>query len=167
MKTIRHDVFETNSSSMHSFTISDNRTTDPAKYPVLHCNGTGEYGWSGPLVDTPEALLDYSAVAMGYLYVSEDWEVEGPGKHYDIEKFNEYKEMIENVVEYFAAKGVKLVFDHPTEDGIFIPTGYIDHQSSPWSDNDCREIADMWHDPEKLFNFVFSDSTIEIDNDNH
>lgn len=171
MKTIRHNVFETNSSSCHSFTISDTRAFNPADYPTMHCNGDGEYGWSGPTVCTPHELLNYSAVAFGALYVQEDWEYDEKEQYhhsrYVVKEYDEYRDAIENVVKYFKEHGVELVFDYPTEDGVFIPTGYIDHQSGPYEDSDCRRIANLWKDPEALFNFVFSNSEIEIDNDNH
>ena len=46
--------------------------------------------------------------------------------------------------------------------------GYIDHQSSPYEDNDSAQVARWFaEDPEELFKFVFNSSYIHTDNDNH
>ena len=43
--------------------------------------------------------------------------------------------------------------------------GYIDHQSGPLEDPACKKLAMM--KPEEVFEWVFGDSYIETDNDNH
>lgn len=143
MKTIRQSVFETNSSSCHSFSITNERKFDPKRYPRIRVSGSGEYGWSGPDVETPDDHLDYALVAGKYI-------------------FNEgLSEKLPAIQEYFEEHGVIVDFDFEGE-----PSGYIDHQSAPSEDEDSRRIGNMLDDPEELFNFVFSGSVISMGNDN-
>lgn len=143
MKTIRQSVFETNSSSCHSFSITDERKFDPKRYPRIRVSGSGEYGWSGPDVETPDDHLDYALVAGKYVFD------EG------------LRDKLPAIQEYFEEHGVIVDFDFDGE-----PSGYIDHQSSPSEDEDSRSIGNMLDDPEELFNFVFSGSVISMGNDN-
>lgn len=144
MKTIRKSVFETNSSSCHSFSISNERKFDPKDYPRIRVFGSREYGWSGPTIDTPDELLEYALVAGTYCFPDGGVRKRLP----DIEK-------------YFKKHGVILDFDFDGE-----PSGYIDHQSAPIENEDSRRIGFMLDDPKVLFNFVFSASEIAIGNDN-
>ena len=143
MKTIRQSVFETNSSSCHSFSITNERNFDPKCYPRIRVSGSGEYGWSGPDVETPDDHLDYALVAGKYIFD------EG------------LRDKLPAIQEYFEEHGVIVDFDFDGE-----PSGYIDHQSSPREDEDSRRIGNMLDDPEELFNFVFSGSVISMGNDN-
>lgn len=143
MKTIRQSVFETNSSSCHSFSITDERKFDPKHYPRIRVSGSGEYGWSGPDVETPDDHLDYALVAGKYVFD------EG------------LRDKLPAIQEYFEEHGVIVDFDFNGE-----PSGYIDHQSAPSEDEDSRRIGNMLDDPEELFNFVFSGSVISMGNDN-
>jgi len=143
MKTIRQSVFETNSSSCHSFSITNERKFDPKRYPRIRVSGSGEYGWGGPDVETPDDHLDYALVAGKYIF--------GEG----------LRDRLPAIQEYFEEHGVIVDFDFKDE-----PSGYIDHQSAPAADEDSRHIGNMLDDPEELFNFVFSGSVIKILNDN-
>jgi len=143
MKTIRQSVFETNSSSCHSFSITTERMYDPKRYPRIRVSGSGDYGWSGPDVETPDEHLDYALVAGKYVFK------EG------------LRDKLPAIQEYFESQGVIVDFDFEGE-----PSGYIDHQSSPYEDEDSRSIGNMLDDPEELFNFVFSGSVISMGNDN-
>lgn len=143
MKTIRQSVFETNSSSCHSFSITNERKFDPKRYPRIRVSGSGEYGWSGPDVETPDDHLDYALVAGNYIF--------GEG----------LRDKLPAIQEYFEEHGVIVDFDFDRE-----PSGYIDHQSGPSEDEDSRRIGNMLDDPEELFNFVFSGSVISMGNDN-
>lgn len=144
MKTIRQSVFETNSSSCHSFSISNERKFDPKDYPRIRVSGSGEYGWSGPDVETPDDHLDYALVAGKYCFPD-----------------GGVQERLPAIKDYFESQGVILDFDFEGE-----PSGYIDHQSAPSADEDSKRIGNMLDDPAELFDFVFSDSVIKILNDN-
>lgn len=143
MKTIRESVFETNSSSCHAFSITTERKFDPKRYPRIRVFGSGEYGWYGPDVETPDEHLDYALVAGKYIFQ------EG------------LREKLPAIQEYFEEHGVIVDFDFKDE-----PSGYIDHQSAPSVDEDSRRIGNMLDDPEELFTFVFSGSVISMGNDN-
>ena len=43
--------------------------------------------------------------------------------------------------------------------------GYIDHQSGPSEDSDCRKLAEFSY--EEVFDWIFGDSSVITDNDNH
>ena len=143
MKTIRQSVFETNSSSCHAFSITTERKFDPKRYPRIRVFGSGEYGWSGPDVETPDDHLDYALVAGKYVF--------GDG----------LRDKLPAIEDYFQEHSVIVDFDFNGE-----PSGYIDHQSAPSEDEDSRRIGNMLDDPEELFNFVFSGSVISMGNDN-
>lgn len=144
MRTIRQSVFETNSSSCHSFSITDERRFEPKDYPRIRVFGNGEYGWSGPNIDTPDERLEYALVAGQYCFPD-----------------GGVRERLPAIKEYFNAHGVILDFDFDGD-----PSGYIDHQSSPWENADSMSIGQLIDYPEGLFNFVFSASVISIGNDN-
>ena len=144
MKTIRQSVFETNSSSCHSFSITNERKFDPKDYPRIRVFGSGEYGWYGPDVDNPDDLLDYALVAGKYCFPD-----------------GGVQERLPAIKDYFESQGVILDFDFEGE-----PSGYIDHQSAPAADEDSERIGNMIDDPAALFDFVFSASVIKILNDN-
>lgn len=165
MKTIRHCVYETNSSSCHTVTIGQNVASDMPDI-TIECRGTGEYGWEQRRYDTPEELLDYAMVAFAYICESED----------------ELKERMQAISDCFARHGVTVDWcenesgtdhiywdenenDHWTK----CTNGYIDHQSAPESDYDCCAVAGMVaNDADALYNFVFGgDSYVFTDNDNH
>ncbi len=66
MKTIRPNVFETNSSSEHTICFpcaSACENLNPAPQ-TLTAHGEGEYGWGYDVLDTPYSLLDYWLVAI-------------------------------------------------------------------------------------------------------
>ena len=95
MKTIRNNVFETNSSSMHSFCISNNEPSI-TQFNDLHIkiDASGEYGWGPGEVNTPEQKLDYAIVAVLTLNV--------------VRLDDEYQDKNEKHVVRFA-KGAKLL----------------------------------------------------------
>lgn len=145
MKTIRPNVFETNSSSAHTICFpcaSACENLNPAPQ-TLEAYGTGEYGWGYDILEKPKDLLDYWLVA-----------VKDTGKGYDSEKLT-------SIIDYFAGRNITLKI--PKD--IFDVIGYIDHQSV---DSNCSLLAGFIDNPEALFKFVFCPETkIIIDNDNH
>ena len=149
MKTIRNNVFETNSSSMHSITFSNTDIKDITPcITEVELTGTGEYGWEYSNLTMPEELGDYILIA--YTWMEKDDDV--------------YQNYRAKLIDYFAEKGVKLTLpEHITD-----ITGYIDHQSAPGESDDCRFLATFVTDPENFFRFIFAkDSYIITDNDNH
>lgn len=144
MRTIRQSVFETNSSSCHSFSITNERKFDPKDYPRIRVLGSGEYGWGGDDVDNPDALLDYAIVAGNYCFPD-----------------GGVQERLPTIKDYFERQGVILDIDFDGE-----PSGYIDHQSAPAADEDSERIGNMLDNPSALFDFVFSASVIKLLNDN-
>lgn len=145
MKTIRPNVFETNSSSEHTICFpcaSACENLNPAPQ-TLTARGEGEYGWGYDVLDTPYSLLDYWLVA-----------IKDTGMDYAPEKR-------QAVIDYFATKQITLEIPESVENMV----GYIDHQSV---DSNCRLLAGFIDNPEALFKFIFCPETkIIIDNDNH
>ena len=183
MKTIRNSVFETNSSSMHSISLSHELAVGDFSGTHLYVSASGDYGWGPGTVDGPEEKLDYAIVAyldMNYESLKSEYKNKIE-KLKDIDKLS--KRLVEKVtkdlnavVEAFAEHGVTVEFGENLfqydEDGTYYVQikhdGYIDHQSGPHEDGDCAAIAEMVEkNPQRLFNFCFNSSYIELDNDNH
>ena len=144
MKTVRFGTFETNSSSCHSLTISDelsDKLMDIRK--KLEAHGTGEYGWSGT-VRYPEEKLDYYLVDLSYLY------------HDDKDGFEKKLEEIKN---YFMSKGTELDITPAYSNSKWqLLEGYIDHES-------IGTVNYMTLD--ELYDWVFTNGTgVHLLNDN-
>lgn len=183
MKTIRNNVFETNSSSMHNVSISNELAVGDHSGTTLFVDASGDYGWSGPLVETPEQKLDYAIVA----YLSREYErcpnadnTSEQQHKAECKKLGEalvekVTAVLDEIVETFAQYGVTVEFGKNLHEytigSCYIKikhSGYIDHQSAPGENSDCALIA-SWVEtnPNRLFNFCFNNSYIELDNDNH
>lgn len=173
MKTIRTSVFETNSSSMHAISFA----TDDPKVTVdkIYVSASGEYGWEITDYSDPNSKLDYATVA--FLHIARSAvksELEEDIKDYIEEK-------LQNVVDCFASHGVTVNFAddmynvevkrYDSRMSVSVNmSGYIDHQSAPYEDDDSDSsvLADWFaNNPEELFRFVFNNSSIHTDNDNH
>ena len=184
MKTIRNNVFETNSSSMHSFCISNNEPSI-TQFNDLHIkiDASGEYGWGPGEVNTPEQKLDYAIVAVLTLNVVRlDDEDQGINEKHVV-RFAKGAKLLEKVRKYlsdiestFKSHGVYIEWDEKLFTIVpdtrwyvqIMHDGYIDHQSDPNNNYESKQIADWaMNDPESLFNFCFNDSYITLDNDNH
>lgn len=143
MKTlIRANVFETNSSSTHSVSVSDGSGLMDNIIP----NENGEivvipreFGWGYEEYNDPETKLAYLL-------------------QYFTEKGSPLLEVTEDVVkEHTGASKVVL----GESDSKWWPNGYIDHQSMDCLDGEIVTRND-------IRNFVFdSHSVLVIDNDNH
>lgn len=157
MRVVRRDVFETNSSSCHSLTITG-LTMNTDKYDNVLVIQPDEYGWNGPLLYSPEDKTSYFATGIQYL-----------GKYYNgcylkkqelnIEQTEEWKLLCEIWKEYNGT-----VLKYKEMSGTW-PAGYIDHQSVDIS-------SEIWNMEEtsrkcKLRDIIFNDDcTISILNDN-
>lgn len=173
MRTIRNSVFETNSSSMHSISFASDAPIVTVK--ELYINASGEYGWEIIDYSDPNSKLDYATIA--FLLKARNAvksELEEDTKDYIDEK-------LQNVVDCFASHGVTVNFANDMYEvevkrydlRMYVSvtmSGYIDHQSAPYKDGDSDSdvLADWFaNNPEELFKFVFNNSSIHTDNDNH
>ena len=142
MKTVRHNTFETNSSSSHSLTIGGkvvrpSKLKDTNTYTIYG----GEYGWGYETYSDPASKISYTAV----------------------EALSTNNETLKNWLEEIIKEMYKVDnvdFDFSIEyDGK--DWSYIDHQSS-------GTVADSVSSKAELEQFLFGDgSRLIIDNDNH
>ena len=188
MKTERKKVFETNSSSCHSITFCENAANGMVGLKI-YVNGSGEYGWQEETLCNSNDKLDYAVVAfMELMYKDLDRNTKFIDISNEIHKLKSemktrVEKAIDGVTECFKNHGVELIFD-PDLGKIEVHSaigdsyaycyvkpkcsGYIDHASAPREGGDSAVLAEWFeNDPEKLYNFVFNDSYITLDNDNH
>ncbi len=148
IKLIRRSVFETNSSSCHSISLSSGDAYDsisPNEDGVIVVDDH-EFGWEQEIYSYPEARLNYA-----YIYAM-DWSGEKKG---------DFLAILKDVVK--GHTGATDVVHRKTDRKWGYDYGYIDHQSV-----ECGELDYLFTDPALLKNFVFgSGSYIETDNDNH
>lgn len=150
MITKREWVFETNSSSMHSFTISEAPELNviTPKDWVIEIQ-FGEFGWGYDTYNDPETMMSYIAT---YLFNKTDPFVPDivEGKYvWNNEEIKKFESIIKD--QTGATTIIYRLGDK------YNPFWYIDHQS--------RGIADKAR--EDCFNFIFKKTTLIIDNDNH
>lgn len=158
MKQIRNSVFETNSSSTHSVTISmsgGDYLEKPSELPVIKF---GEFGWEEVKYSEVEDKLSYFVTMIGskISYMKEN--EERMNLFLSSNHFLWLKEMVKEHC------GFDLVVEMLDED--LFPFGYVDHQSqdtlsSFWSD-DKDEFKKLSKD--FIFNIKYGFMT---DNDNH
>jgi len=138
MKTIRKEVFETNSSSSHSITIYvDNPIPLQLRQEVLEIE-CGEFGWEHEIYNDFTSKAEYAATF---------------AKNYGSP---EYENMLKEVIlEFTDAKEVKII---KSDD--YYEWGFIDHQS-------IDEAANIFISKKHLIGFLFDRfSSVETDNDN-
>lgn len=152
MKVIRHGLFETNSSSTHSISISDKAgVLDILPVEAGVCKVyPGEFGWEE---DTYHGAVIKASYCLTHAKSRPEYGL-GDGER--------ELQMLEEVIkENTGAEKVEFV---PNDDG-FHPWGYIDHQSIE-CDGGAGEPA--FASKESLKSFIFNpDSWLKIDNDNH
>lgn len=163
-RAMRDNVWETNSSSMHTVTVRGKRNINNY-YRINDIIEVylDEYGWDG---DPCDDFMSKLAYAMSMVL-----HTEYPGfNHYDddfivdqeiLEELHGYKMLINAIREHGYCE--KIVIER--RDGTFYPYGYIDHQSFEGYSS-LQDFLDDWNvDAETL---LFDDNvTIWIDNDNH
>ncbi len=151
-KLIRNSVFETNSSSCHSISIS----SDDCVYDGItpSCDNKivlkpMDFGWD--ITEYHDAL---SKLTYCWIY-AQDW----TGK--ESEKF--HKILSDMVCEHTGADEIVMQMDYNNK---WYPKGYygcIDHQSV-----ECKDLHHMFYEPQKLKDFIFNpNSILQTDNDNH
>lgn len=168
-RQIRRNVFETNSSSMHSLTVkkgtmeNSNLLIDDTNNKVV--SGFGEYGWEienyTSQSDKLRYILTMCACTEGKILVS-------PDEFYDTEGFKLISEAIAN---HCCCDGVEIAegsmkTDHWKDNYYLDFDGYIDHQSY----EDYASVAEFLskNNIGSVEEFVFSNGIIvHTDNDNH
>ena len=163
---IRDNVWETNSSSVHTVSIRGNEWENHYQYLAgedgnIHVK-LGEYGWSGEPCDDFRSKLAYALSMLlhseypGFSYYDEDFVVDQG----ILEELNGYHILLEAIKNNFNIDGI--VIDKIS--GAFYPYGYIDHQSCDYLS--LQDFFDDWNvDAER---FLFDDNVVvHIDNDNH
>lgn len=165
MRKIRNGVFETNSSSTHSITLSEGQiaSTPKNQLPLTNLDEcviytgetnldacviyTGEFGWE---IEAYNDAPTKAAYALTYAL---------QGGNLSIET-NKNLQMLKRVIESGVPVGTKVLFDINTRGGWGV-NGNIDHQSANVAD-------EIFESDEKLFRFIFDrNSTLYTDNDNH
>lgn len=163
MQTIRKNVFNSNSSSVHTIVISDagqlDRNWKPDSNGVLEVY-TGEFDWGyEDYNDAPSK----AAYCLTYIYqecLDAKWDSDSNKvvRHKDPKDCREYLMLKEILMHNTGAKVVEFV---PEPSGSCYDWGYIDHQSSD-------KAAEAFRTCTSLKNFIFNkSSTLTIDNDNH
>jgi hypothetical protein len=149
---IRQSVFETNSSSTHSLSVSPCDSRDLLDTLPLNEDGNvvlagGEFGWE--IEDYTDA---YSKANYAAIYVS-SWAGE---------KSDRYHEVLDSVIqEQTGCSNVVYDFNTTWEDDC--ETSYIDHQSV-----EGGQLDYLFDDPELLRQFIFNPgSVLHTDNDNY
>lgn len=157
MLKIRNKIFETNSSSTHSFTVDS--STDYEIKPFVEPNWQAEFGWQFTTWDSPEDKLAYiiRCLLNGY-----NWNYNGVER--DSWKDEDFiqNEMIVNTLKPFKDRCNYLGFDFSYPTIADLELGYIDHE------NEYKlEIEDLILEDKDLLSFVFNPrSVIEGGNDN-
>lgn len=152
IRNTRHGVFETNSSSTHSISISDTGSL----LDILKVDDEGnvivtpaEFGWE------QEEYTDANSKA-SYLYVyCRDWSGD---------KEEEFLENLkEAILEQTKAESVIFRDGSNTEGDYGYDDGYIDHQSV-----EGRALDYILEDKRLIRDFIFNpNSILTTDNDNH
>ncbi len=149
---IRQAVFETNSSSTHSLSISSGDSTDLLSTLPLDEEGNvvligGQFGWGIEDYTDADIKANYAAI-----YV-ESWAGE---------KSEEYREVLNSVIKQQTGC-FSVVYDLNTSWEEGKDPSYIDHQSV-----EGGQLDYLFEDPELLRQFIFNPrSVLHTDNDNY
>lgn len=147
MKVTRKGVFETNSSSVHSLSITSNKDEWKGKDSVLYVS-LGEYGWGYDRLITPSEKVSYLmtliASYVGYY---------GDNEFTDEDFFD--LSSIKDIYKAVKHHGSEIVFNKCSKG-----YGYVDHQSIV----PMEEFLDGIDLEDFIFNYKYE---IIIDNDNH
>ncbi len=132
---IRQSVFETNSSSTHSVSITSGTNKDLIAIPKVNDDGvveitTNDYGWENARYNSLYDKLSYAATFALNINPT----------------YNEYKQMLVNVIKNITgADKVKFL----KNENSFYEYGYIDHQS--WD-----KAQSIYNTEEILKQFLFN-----------
>lgn len=139
-KAIRTNIFETNSSSTHTISIS--RNFDVANHPfpktlVFHGD---EFGWDVEIYDDVYSRCSYLYTAMCSLLNDEELETR--------------KNHIKDVLEKYGVVAAFAPFK-------YCDNGYIDHDEDTWG-----LLNYVFENENNLLNYIFGDTLIYTSNDN-
>lgn len=171
MKKTRQNVFETNSSSTHSITFSENIKGVYNTLPVndlgqveIHVSDNG-YGWDVDEYTDPHSKAEYI-----YIYIR-DWYnkyKKDPEIDYLKCRSDEDKDWIYLKNEALENQFKRIIMEHTGAESVVIydndgSNGYIDHQSVEFNELDWLVDSD-----DKLKEFIFDPECVLItDNDNY
>lgn len=160
MVQLRKGTFETNSSSTHSISFGRTNNLEPSVLKTddegyIHVK-LGEYGWERNNYRDQESRLSYLVTMLSAIYGYDTWWNEDT-IHQTIDKLNEsieFRDLSEEIAEYTGTKGIIVDYSE----------GYIDHQSCDRFSS-MSEYLDYWNT--SVLQFVFGDTVVHTDNDNH
>ena len=171
MRKIRKNVFETNSSSMHSVCIRGRKRLDRPNLPILPLDNKvisefGEFGWEIENYSDQETKLSYLLT----MIAETSYRKENKCDFYELDDFK----MVEDVIcKYCNCEGIKLKGEFEVKRGSWDGKEYyyldfdeyIDHQSH--EDYSC--LQDFLDDyGVTIEEFIFSPNVIlHTDNDNN
>ena len=158
-RQIRRSCFETNSSSMHSFTYGNthNNLVVNDEDNCVHTD-LGEFGWEIETYYDSASKLAYILLAAASFTSHSFWYFGDTSFDEMLESFKEteeYKRIEDAVKSYMNCNGI--VIDENSE-------GYIDHQSLEY------DTFDNWLDDtgaRSVEDFIFGNVILHTDNDNH
>lgn len=144
-RQIRIGMFETNSSSVHTITIS--KKYPKSRIPKKLHFGFGEYEWGVERLESPEGKANYLYTAICTL--------DGVGVE------NKRIEYTEKVRQWLKEAGVNPTFEDFKEEGGWYENGYIDHSG---------ELGDFINfvmaSKENMLRYLFGDGSVYVYNDN-
>lgn len=157
MIQVRHNIFETNSSSSHALALS--KEADYKNHPDVVYFNQGEFSWEDEEVSSADYLYTYILTQVEGWYRDDVIAVEEILDSYYIKR-------IDDLLSKF---GIKCIFDGYTIEndsyggsgGVEI-TGYIDHQSQ---DMLSAIFYDLMDDEKLLYRYLFA-SHVYTGNDN-
>lgn len=158
---VRRNVFETNSSSIHSISIIKNNNIK--EYPETVIFGTGYFGWESDLYDDTEHKAAYLWQCMKYAYDDRDSLLN------DIEKIENILQKY-NIIAEFPYKFIEVKHYGKSEYTYSVYTdkngnaddGYVDHgmEAKEW-------VHTIINDEQMLLNYLFDNkSYVTTGNDN-
>ena len=158
MKQIRRNVFETNSSSTHSFSLCTGTYNDlSVDYDGYVHTKLGEFGWEIEDYFDSTSKLAYILLVAAYFsghsfwYFDNSWEDEWES----FKETSEFKDIEDVVKSHMSCEGI--IIDEKSE-------GYIDHQSLEYN---SFEDWLSWTEADSIEDFIFGDVVLHTDNDNY
>ncbi len=158
--TIRENVWETNSSSMHAIAISKTNV-DLEKnvfpyYGVVHFNH-GEFGWEHSIYGDVDSKASYLYQALFEVYPTDKYIEDDKGKHNEKDR----SDLINWIYTVLGKYRIEAVFDTDDYDEDGWREGYIDHGYE--LDDFLKYVLG---NEKHLLNYLFGNSLICTSNDN-
>jgi len=165
---IRKNIFETNSSSSHSISLSEDANLScrlPESNGVIEIE-CREFGWEEVTYNDAETKLSY---LITYIFSSIDAGEKADKLKKEKADIEEWIKLIPDIKRNYLEKLSALIRDHTGSELVvvpvyydFYPFGYIDHQSI----GEAYDILCAGDDV--IVNFIFNPgSRLNTDNDNH